>query len=149
MVGTASHILRMGGVLAVAALGFTTGACSSGPSTEDFLQEANAVCTEHQATIEAAASKVLAGGQLPSPKAFGKLAQETIIPELTAQFNELRPIEAPDELATAYDDFLSQGEQAVAALSQDPSMLTNADNFSATNDQSDEVGLSDSCHVGP
>lgn len=149
MTGRASRSPRMGVAVALTAVAFTASACASGPSEEEFLKEANAVCTEHRATIEEAASKVLAGGALPKPEEFGALAQETIIPELTAQFRELGDIEAPEDLAVSFDDFLSQADEAVTALADDPSMLTNADNFTAPNQQSDEVGLSDACHIGP
>lgn len=121
----------------------------SGPSKEAFLQEAGAICVGHRATIDAAASQVLAGGQLPSPEAFGRLAQETIIPELTAQFSELRKLQPPTELADVYGQYLSLGEATVEEMRTDPSILTDATNFAEVNRQADAAGLSEACRVGP
>lgn len=120
-----------------------------GPSVETFTEQANAICTDHAATIEAAASEVLAGGQLPSPEEFGRLAQETIIPELTAQFEELRDVEPPAELAAEYEAFLTTGEETLDELRADPSILTDATNFEEANGQADAAGLSGACHMGP
>ncbi|MEJ7803230.1 MAG: hypothetical protein WKH68_07640 [Candidatus Limnocylindria bacterium] len=116
---------------------------------ETFTEQANAICTDHAATIEAAASEVLAGGQLPSPEEFGRLAQETIIPELTAQFEELRDVEPPAELAAEYVAFLTTGEKTLDELRADPSILTDATNFEEANGQADASGLSGACHIGP
>ncbi len=147
MSGAASRRRRV--TVVVACVAVAASACGDGPSKDEFLKEANAVCAKHRATIEAAASKVLGGGKLPSPQQFGKLAKETILPQLTAQFRELRPIEAPDDLADAFTNFVSRGDKAVAAIRKDPSTLTNPDNFAAANRQSDKTGLSDACHIGP
>lgn len=55
-------------------------------------------------------AEVLAGGSLPSPEQFGRLAQETIIPELTAQFREVGELDRPEDLAGEVDADIAQGE---------------------------------------
>lgn len=132
-------------VLMVGAAGCGDG----GPARADFLQGANATCGEHREKIEAAASKVLAGGSLPSPEQFGRLAQETIIPELTAQFRELGELARPEDLADDVDAYLAQGEGVLQQIRRDPSFLADATNFTAVNDRASQIGLSDTCHVGP
>lgn len=139
--------LRRGGALVV--LVAVAGCGDSGPSRADFLQEANAICGEHRETIEAAASEVLAGGSLPNPEQFGRLTQETIIPELTAQFRELRGLDAPDELSDDVDEYVRQGEGVVAQMQQNPALVADAANFTGLNERATRVGLADSCHVGP
>ena len=141
-------VLRRGGALVVLLLGMA-GCGDSGSARADFLQEANATCGQHREKIEAAASKVLAGGSLPSPEQFGRLAQETIIPELTAQFRELGELDPPEDLSDDIDAYVAQGEEVLQRMQQDPSFLADAANFTAVNDSATSIGLSDSCHVGP
>jgi hypothetical protein len=143
----AGRTLLCGGGLAVL---LALSACSSGgPSRAEFVKQANSVCAQHRETIEAAASQVLAGGSLPDPQQFGRLAQETIIPELTAQFAELDDLEPPDDLADDVMSYVSDGEAVVDKLRQDPSLITDAANFTGLNDKATQVGLSDACNVGP
>lgn len=140
--------MHPGSPIAIVAIALTAIGCG-GPSVQDFAPRANAICAQHSATIEAAASELLAGGQLPEPEEFGRLAQETIIPELTAHFAELREVEPPADVADAYGQYLSLGEQKVADLREDPSIITDATNFEDVNRQADAAGLSAACHVGP
>lgn len=143
----AGRTLLCGGGLAV--LLALSGCSSEGPSRAEFVEQANSVCAQHRETIEAAASQVLAGGSLPDPQQFGRLAQETIIPELTAQFGELGDLEPPDDLADDVRSYVSDGEAVVDKLRQDPSLITDAVNFTGLNEQATRVGLSDACNVGP
>jgi len=121
----------------------------AGPTAEDFRAQAEQVCRDRRATIEEEASKLLAGGQLPSPEEFGRLANETIIPEVTAQLEELRNIEPPEDVADDFEAYLSQAEQMVQGLRQDPSPLMDAANFQELNEKADAVGLPDACDIGP
>ncbi len=139
-------VLRRRGALVVV---LALAGCGSGPSREDFLQEANAVCAQHRETIEAAASQVLAGGSLPNPEQFGRLTMQTIVPELTAQFRELGELEAPEDLADDVEAYVQQGEGVVAQLEQDPSLIADAANFTELNEKATQTGLSDACRVGP
>lgn len=127
----------------------TAAPTATGPTKAEFVTKADAVCAKHRAVIEAAASKVLAGGQLPSPEAFGKLAMETIVPELTAQFTELKAVTPPPELATPYSAYVAAGDKTVAAISTNPALITDATNFVGLNKQGDDVGLNPACRVGP
>lgn len=139
--------LRWGGGLVV--LLVLVGCSGGGLSREEFVKQANASCSKHRETIEAAASKVLAGGSLPGPEQFGRLAQETIIPELSAQFSELGALEAPGDLAGQVSAYVADGEATVGRLKQDPSLIADPANFSGLNDKASRLGLSDACHVGP
>lgn len=154
-----AHKWAVAAVLALAVAGCNSGSgtaatssaapTTTGPTKAEFVTEANAVCSKHRAVVEAAASKALAGGQLPSPEAFGKLAMETIVPELTAQFTELKTVTPPPELATPYSAYVAAGDTTVAAISANPALITDATNFMALNKQGDDVGLNPACRVGP
>ncbi len=140
----ASAVLAATAALAAAGCGG-----DEGPTREEFVSEANTICERHTANIERAASKVLGGGQLPSPEQFGRLARGTIIPEVRQMFDELRGVEPPEELEERYDQLLQSGEQTVQRMEQDPSTITNLANFQELNRQVDELGLSRACRVGP
>ncbi len=137
--------------LAGAAAALLAAGCGGddGPTREEFTREANAICKRHTAKIEEAASKVLGGGQLPNPREFGKLARGTIIPEVKQQFEELREVEPPEDLEDEYSEFLDTGEETVAKLERDLTLIMNPANFEELNLQADEVGLSRACRVGP
>lgn len=113
------------------------------------MTEANAICKQHSDPIAAAASELLAGGKLPTPEAFGKLASETIIPEYSAQVSELQDLSPPGELADAFDIWLSDSEATLAEITDDPMTITDPTNFTDVNQEADQVGLSSDCHVGP
>lgn len=120
-----------------------------GPSKADFVKNANAVCSRHYVVISAAASKALAGGKLPSPQAFGKLAVMTIIPQISAQISELRKVAPPDDSKQAYKTWLATSDEVRSQITADPSRIANAKNFTSVNRQADALGLSRECHVGP
>ncbi len=141
-----------GGTVRVALAGLVAvlvAGCGGGSSVEEFHEEANGICQEHRAVIEEAASEMMGGGVLPDPQVFGRFAMETVIPELSAQFEELSDVEAPEEVDEAFQEYLSQGQQAVQRLQEDPTFLTDAANFAQVNQAADQAGLSEACHLGP
>jgi hypothetical protein len=137
-------LVTVAGILAVAGCGG-----DDGPTKAEFVKQANAVCKEHRDKTSAAAAQLLAGGKLPSPQAFGRLAQETIVPEYTAQIAELRPLEPPADLADEYRAWLADSEALSRKIKQDPSLIQNPDSAAAVNRQSRALGFSGSCDVGP
>ncbi|HEV2819352.1 MAG TPA: hypothetical protein VGW11_02490 [Solirubrobacteraceae bacterium] len=119
-----------------------------GPTQEEFAQQANAICERHTAPIREAAGRLLAGGELPDPREFMQLTRETIIPELTAQVNELRQLEAPEAQSEEFQRFVESSAAARERIAQDPRALTNPSNFEQVNQQAQQLGLSQ-CRVGP
>jgi hypothetical protein len=138
-------------VVVVAAIAVGAAGCGGddGPSKEQFVANANAICKRHYVTISAAASKLLAGGRLPSPRQFGKLAQETILPQNTPQIAELRAVKPSEAQAAAYRAWLDDSEALKARLMRNPALIQDAKALAAVNGQADALGLSSNCHVGP
>ena len=134
---------------AVAALAAAGCGGDDGPTRGEFVKDANAICKRHYVKISEAASKLLAGGQLPSPQEFGRLAMGTIIPEYTAQIRELEDVEAPEEQSEAYETWLNDSEALRARLQENPTLIQRPQALSAVNDQADRLGLSRDCHIGP
>lgn len=136
-------------VLAVAAIAGTGCGGDDGPSRAEFVEQANTICERHHQRISAAASRVLAGGKLPSPQEFGRLARGTIIPEYEAQIRELREVEPPEDAATEYRAWLDDSQALKTQLERNPAMIQNPRPLAAVNSQADRLGLSDRCHIGP
>jgi len=136
-------------VFLVASCGDDDDGGQAGPTKAQLVQKANAICKRHNDKIAAASSKVLAGGRLPTPKQFGKLAMGTIVPEYSAQVQELSRLKPPDEVAGAYRSWLDESRSTRAMIAKDPSLITNPNSFKGVNRKSDELGFSKACHVGP
>lgn len=120
----------------------------SGLSRSALLSRGNAICTRHHDVITAAAGKLLAGGNLPTPAKFGKLAFGTIIPQTTMEINELSALTPNAKLAGAYAGWLASLRAAVAKMKQNPVAIQHSSSFVAVNRQGGALGLS-GCHVGP
>lgn len=132
-----------------AALAVTGCGGDDGPTKAEFVKEANAVCKRHYAKISEAASKLLAGGQLPSPREFGQLAMGTIIPEYRAQIRELNDVEPPEDEAKAYETWLDDSAGLRDRLQKNPVLIQQPQALSAVNRQADRLGLARDCHIGP
>lgn len=138
-------------MLVAVALGAS--ACGGGGgdprAVEEAMAEANAICEEHQTTIESAASEVLGGREVPDPEELQQLANERIIPELSAQFEQLRDVEPPPDAEEDYEAFLEEGEEAIEQLEEDPTVITNPEVFAEVNRQAEAAGLSGDCRIDP
>lgn len=136
-------------VLMLAGCGSSSSSSSSGLSQSALVTKVDAICKAHNEIITAAASKVLAGGNLPSPAVFGKLAHQTIVPQYMAQIDELSALKPASQLAPKYETWLADSRATRARMLKNPAIITNATNFSAVNGEAKALGFSSSCRVGP
>lgn len=136
-------------VVAAIAVGFAGCGGDDSPSNEEFVAQANTICERHHANISEEASKVLAGGNLPSPREFGELARGTIIPEYSAQIDELRAVEASEEKQEQFRAWLDDSTQLKNRLAQNPTMIQNVQALESVNAEAERLGLADECHIGP
>lgn len=139
--------------VAMSLIALTTAGCGSGGqsglSRSGLIGKVDAVCKQHREIVTAAASRVLAGGQLPGPAKFGRLAHETIIPQYRMEIAELSPLKPPAKQAGAYQKWLADSQATLARMGQNPVIITNAANFAGVNRGADALGFSSDCHVGP
>ncbi|MBA3748180.1 MAG: hypothetical protein H0W96_11925 [Solirubrobacterales bacterium] len=124
-------------------------ATDDGLDKAQLVTSANAICKPHSEKVAAEAQKMLAGGKLPTPSQFGRLAMGTIIPEYKAQIAELRALKPADEVAAQYDAWLATSDATLARIQESPALLRNAATFKTVNGQADALGLAEECHVGP
>lgn len=147
--------LRPAAAAAVIALSLAIAACgddekdSGGLSRAELVEQADPICKRHNATITAASSKLLAGGQIPDPKKFGQFAQQTIVPETSAQTMELRALKPADDVASEYRGWLDASDATVEKIQANPAVVTDAANFKDVNARADKLGLAKQCHIGP
>ena len=145
------HRTRAATVAVVAAIvaGLTACGGEDSPSNEEFVAQANTICERHHARISAEASKVLAGGDLPTPREFGELARGTIIPEYSAQIEELRALEPSEDKAEEFRSWLDDSAQLKNSLQRNPALIQNPRTLEPVNAQVDRLGLASECRIGP
>jgi len=122
---------------------------SGGLGKEKLVARADPICKRHFEKISAGSRSLLAGGQVPNPRAFGKFALGTIVPETKAQTSELRALKPAADVAPAYRKWLADLDATVAKVGKNPAVVTNGANFRAVNGEADKLGLSKQCHFGP
>ncbi|MDQ6774966.1 MAG: hypothetical protein M3071_01830 [Actinomycetota bacterium] len=140
--------LSVAACLVTAAAGCGTSS-SSGLSHAALVKRVDTICKRHNEIITAAASKVLAGGNLPSPAVFGKLAHQTIIPQYAAEITTLGALKPASSDATKYHAWLATSHATLMRMQQNPRIITSSANFTAINREADALGFSSFCHVGP
>lgn len=133
-------------VLVIAGCGSSS--TSGGLSKSALDKKADAICTRHKDVITAAASKLLAGGKLPSKAKFGQLAFGTIIPQTTAQIAQLSALKPQAKLASSYKQWLTSLRTALAGMKANPVSIQSSATFVTVNHQAKALGFS-SCNVGP
>ncbi len=138
-------------VVSASALALAVTGCggSSGLGKPELVSRVDAICKRHNEVITAAASKALAGGNLPSPKVFGRLAGQTIVPEYSRQVDELAALEPGSEQASAYRRWMADSRGTRAKLRTNPAIIADGARFKTVNAQGDALGFSSDCHVGP
>ncbi len=134
-------------VLVVSGCG-SGGGKDNGLGKAELTKQATAICKAHNEKIARAASQVLAGGKLPDPRKFAKLALGTIIPETRAEIAELRRLKPPADLAAKYDKWLADLSTVVDRAKRDPRIITSARNFASVNAEGRSLGLA-ACKAGP
>lgn len=137
------------GLVVAVTVGLTACGGDDAPSNEEFAARADAICKRHHANITAEASKVLAGGNLSSPREFGELARGTIIPEYSAQIEELRALEPSEDKAEAFRSWLDDSAELKDTLEANPAMIQNAQALESVNAEAGRLGLADECRIGP
>jgi len=140
-------MLVAAGITAVAVAG--CGGDDDKTDQADFVKQANAVCKVHRDRTSAASAQLLAGGKLPTPQQFGRLAMGTIIPQYAAQVRELEALKAPEDQDAAYRAWLSDSKALLGKLGTNPALIQNPQTFADVNRQARALGLSRSCDAGP
>jgi hypothetical protein len=137
-------------VIVVAAVAAGCGSSGpSGPTRAQVIKRVDAICAKRNAVITAGASKLLAGGKLPTPAKFAKFAFGTIVPQTSMQIAQVSAIKPPASMAGAYNTWVADMKAALAKIKANPIVIQHSSNFNTVNAQAKSLGLSSNCDIGP
>ena len=109
----------------------------------EFLKQGNAICAKGNKEINQAANKVFTSKQEPSQAQLNKFAENTLIPSVQGQVDDLRDLNPPSELDDQVSSLLDDAEAALDKGKADPSILTSdkQDPFKDVNQTAEKLGL--------
>jgi hypothetical protein len=146
------NIRRVAGLCAPLLLVCTAVACSDDEerlSEDEFLEQGNAICKEGNDALDAAFEELEVGpdGQ-PSQDAVVALFEDTLIPNVSDQVEQLDELNPPEELEDDVDALVDDAEAAIAEIDEmiadDPeAFFEGEDPFEAVNEQAGELGLTE------
>lgn len=111
------------------AVGATGATGESGPlSKSQFTEAADAICAEAEASEEEQARDLFPNAQGAaglSSEDFDRLATEVAIPSLRSQLEQLRALSPPEGDEEEVGEIISELEEGVEAVEEDPSLLAD------------------------
>ncbi len=111
-------------------------------SEAEFLEQADAICAEASADLEAEATEL---GDAPSDEQILAYSSDVLVPSLQGQHDDIAGLEAPEEIDTDVEAMLDGLQSGIDALEEDPSLILSQDAtaFDAANDAAEELGLAE------
>lgn len=102
----------------------------------EFLEEGNAICAAANEEIEAAERKIASEDEAIA------FFEETLVPNVQGQLDDLGELQAPPELEADVEALLADAQTALDEVQADPqSLLSGGDPFADANQQATEIGL--------
>jgi hypothetical protein len=144
---------RNGAIAVMVAVGALLAGCGDDEEAlteEELVEQANAICEEGNERLDTAFEEAFADlgpDEEPDADQVAALIEDTLIPSVQTQIDELGDLEPPDELADAYEQLLDDAQQALDDLEEqvqdDPESLLQQeeDPFAEVNAQAEELGL--------
>ena len=119
----------------------TTDTTQGTPLTEsDFASQGNAICAAGNEDIQAGAADL---GQKPSQADIESFATDTLVPSIQDQINQLSALGAPEGETEQVDAFLTDAQDTLDQLKDDPSLAAQNDLFADVNKQATALGLTE------
>lgn len=114
-------------------------------SQSEFEEQGNAICEEGNDEIDAEADDFFAdvpSGEDPSEEDLSGFANDVLVPNVQGQIDDLRDLDAPEDIQDDLDATLDEGEEILDEISDDPSILfSDEDPFEDVNAQLTDLGL--------
>jgi hypothetical protein len=112
---------------------------SSDLTHDEFVTQANEICTEGNAELEQTADP--AAG--PGTAEFDAFVTDTLVPNVQGQIQDIRDLGIPDE-DEDLNATLDEAEEITNEIADDPAVLTEGgDPFAPVNDELTEAGLTE------
>ncbi len=137
-------------VVALGVAGCGSDDSSSGDSSSDsitkadFVAQANAICAESNAKIEAAENEAFSGGQQPTEADIESFVTGTLIPEVEQQVSDIEALDVPEDEVEQVNAILDAAQEGLDEAKADPASLAgNADPFAQANRLASDYGLTE------
>jgi len=121
-----------------------TGPTAAAIPLDDWIDQADTICGEEGAVIDAAAAETFTQGEQPDEAALDQFAAETVIPGLQAQYDAISALPPPEGEEEAAAELLDSLQAAIDEVEQDPSGLSGAagsETFAEANTLATQLGL--------
>jgi len=146
-------------IAAVAAVALVAAGCGGDDSTTDstasltkaeFLKQGNAICAAGNKTLDRGFEQFakenkdsnLSKNKKPSEAELEEISEAVLIPGISKQVEELRGLGAPEGDEGEVDELLSNAEEALEEVEEDPSALSEENGaFAEVNKEAREYGL--------
>jgi hypothetical protein len=143
--------MRRTAAVLLSALALLAGACGGDEkrlSEAEFLKQGNAICKAGNDKIDAAAAKEFPNqNERPDLAKFKTFANETLIPSVRQQIDDLDDLKPPKDLQDDMDQLLSDARDALDKVKEEVNNDTAAfldnesDPFADVNKKATDIGL--------
>jgi hypothetical protein len=134
---------------AVSAAGLIAAGCGddddsdSSLSKEEFVAQANEICTEGTTELNEAAQEEFGDSGQPTPAEEEAFVRDTVVPNIQGQLDEIRELGIPEGDADEVNGILDDAQSALDELEEDPSGTSGGtDPFADVNRDLTEYGIS-------
>ena len=115
-------------------------------SKAEFIKQGDAICKKSGDKVDAAAEKQFADlgrGETPSPSEIEAFAEETLVPEVSGQLEDLRELPAPEGDEDRVNEIFDAAEEALGKVEDDPAVLLEqgGDPFESANELASDYGF--------
>ncbi len=144
-IGIAAAVLLVIGAVAVAGCGGSddTSSTTAEISKDDYVTQANEVCTEGNKELRAAGQEAFSGE--PSDAEIEQYVADTMAPNIQGQIDAITALGVPAGDEEQVNEFLDTAQETLDQVEADPSVLTSGgqDPFAETNQLMTEYGLTE------
>jgi hypothetical protein len=121
-----------------------TGVSGASLTHEEFVKQADAICLSGDKTLNGAGQSL---GQSPTEADLEGFVDDTVVPALQGQYDAIAALPAPEGEEDQVDDLLSQLQDAIDTLADDPTLITAGDSadgpFADVNQAAQDFGLTE------
>ena len=115
------------------------------PTKAEFLKDGNAICKNGNKEINQAAKQIFTSKQKPSQAQLNKFANDTLIPSIQGQIDDIRDLGTPSGDEDQVNAILDDAQAALDKGKANPELLTSnnpkQDPFAKVNKEASAYGL--------